>query len=93
MACAYLASHPARSFFFPQVSVCPYDVITGYTLFVEDEEKTLDSVVTRADLEGHIVVNLAGHCAEKLVMGQSEVTGECDRVRADGWYNVGGPER
>lgn len=59
-----------------QVSVCPYDVITGYTLFVEDEEKTLDSVVTRADLEGHIVVNLAGHCAEKLVMGQSEVTGE-----------------
>ena len=58
------------------MSVCPYDVITGYTLFVEDEDKAVDTVVTRADLEAHIVVNLAGQCSEKLVMGQSEVTGE-----------------
>ena len=56
--------------------MCPYDVITGYTLFVEDEDKAVDTVVTRADLEAHIVVNLAGQCSEKLVMGQSEVTGE-----------------
>jgi cell division protease FtsH len=61
---------------YTQVSVCPFDVITGYTLFVEDEEKSVDTVVTRAELEAHIVVNLAGQCAEKLVLGQSEVTGE-----------------
>ena len=59
-----------------RVSVCPFDVITGYTLFVEDEEKNADAVVTRSDLESHIVVNLAGQCAEKLVLGQSEVTCE-----------------
>lgn len=59
-----------------RVSVCPFDVITGYTLFVEDEDKNADSVVTRSDLESHIVVNIAGQCAEKLVLGQSEVTCE-----------------
>lgn len=58
-----------------QVSVCPFDLITGYTLFVDDEERAPD-MVTRADMEGQLVVNLAGRCAEKLVMGESEVTSE-----------------
>ena len=43
---------------------------------MEDEGKTIDSIVTRGDLESHIVVNLAGYCAEKLVMGEAGVTCE-----------------
>jgi cell division protease FtsH len=49
----------------------------GYTLFLEDEEKSMDSIVTRSDLESHMVVNLGGACAEKLVMGNDGVTCEC----------------
>lgn len=59
----------------PQVSVCPFNVVTGYTLLVEDEEKGVDAIMTRGDMEAHMVVNMAGRCSEKLVMGESEVTG------------------
>lgn len=51
-------------------------MITGYTLFVEDEERSAGAILTRSDMEAHMVVNLAGRCSEKLVMGESEVTGE-----------------
>ncbi len=42
-------------FFTPQVSVCPFNIITGYTLFVEDEDKSVDAVLTRSDMEAHMV--------------------------------------
>eukprot|EP00877_Chromochloris_zofingiensis_P008651 jgi/Chrzof1/4039/Cz13g18040.t1 len=58
-----------------RVSICPYNIVTGYTLFVEDEESRADAILTRGDMEAHMVVNLAGRCCEKLVMGESEVTG------------------
>lgn len=57
-----------------RVSICPNDLLTGYTLFLEDEGKTLDSVVTRGDLESHMVVNLGGTCAERLVMGEGGIS-------------------
>jgi cell division protease FtsH len=68
-----------------QVSVCPCNLITGYTLFLEDEAKTVDCIVTRSDLESHIVVNLAGYCAEKLVMGEEHTTalGAADSFHAN----------
>ncbi|KAG1670583.1 hypothetical protein FOA52_012156 [Chlamydomonas sp. UWO 241] len=68
-----------------RISICPGDVIMGYTLFLEDEEKSMDSVVTRSDLEAHMVMNLGGACAEKLVMGQEGVTslGAADTFQAN----------
>ncbi|KAG1666581.1 hypothetical protein FOA52_000548 [Chlamydomonas sp. UWO 241] len=60
-----------------RVAVCPFDVITGYCLFAQDEStrgRSADDEPTRPDLEAHVVVNLAGRCAEKLVLGESEVT-------------------
>lgn len=61
--------------------MCPYDVVIGYCLFAEDEFKTaIDEEPTRADMEAHVVVNLAGRCAEKLVLGESEVTCEWEHV-------------
>lgn len=65
-----------RALCFPRsVSVCPYNIVTGYTLFVEDEERSANAILTRSDMESHMVVNLGGRCAEKLVMGEGEVTG------------------
>jgi cell division protease FtsH len=40
---------------------------------VEDEEARADALLTRSDMEGAMVVSLAGRCAERLVMGESEV--------------------
>ena len=38
-----------------QVSVCPFDLLTGYTLFVEDEDRSVNALLTRADMEAHMV--------------------------------------
>jgi len=38
-----------------QVSVCPFDLLTGYTLFVEDEDRGVNALMTRADMEAHMV--------------------------------------
>ena len=38
-----------------QVSVCPFDLLTGYTLFVEDEDRSANALLTRADMEAHMV--------------------------------------
>jgi hypothetical protein len=45
----------------------------GYTLFVEDESARANALLSRGDMEGVMVVHLAGRSAEKLVMGESEV--------------------
>jgi cell division protease FtsH len=44
-------------------------------LFVDDEERHAGSLLTRSDMEARIVVRVAGRCAEKLVMGEGELTG------------------
>lgn len=64
-----------------RVSVCPYNVVTGYTLFVEDEARTAGALLTRGDLEARMVVHLAGRCAEKLVMGEGNLTGAASCTR------------
>jgi len=38
-----------------QISVCPFDLLTGYTLFVEDEDRSVNALMTRADMEAHMV--------------------------------------
>jgi cell division protease FtsH len=58
-----------------RVSVCPHGTTTGYTLFVDDEEKHAGCLLTRGDMEARMVVRVAGRCAEKLVMGEGELTG------------------
>ncbi|KXZ53715.1 hypothetical protein GPECTOR_6g632 [Gonium pectorale] len=58
-----------------RVSVCPLNVLSGFTLFVEDEEKSVNAILTRSELEARMVVHLAGRCAEKLVNGEGEMTG------------------
>eukprot|EP00879_Flechtneria_rotunda_P028172 GHRR01030255.1.p1 GENE.GHRR01030255.1~~GHRR01030255.1.p1 ORF type:complete len:520 (+),score=209.83 GHRR01030255.1:1412-2971(+) len=58
-----------------RVSICPYNMVTGYTLFVEDESARAQALLSRGDMEAVMVVHLAGRSAEKLVMGESEVTG------------------
>eukprot|EP00878_Enallax_costatus_P001473 GHUV01001624.1.p1 GENE.GHUV01001624.1~~GHUV01001624.1.p1 ORF type:complete len:977 (+),score=283.07 GHUV01001624.1:432-2933(+) len=58
-----------------RVSICPYNMITGYTLFVEDESARANALLSRGDMESVMVVHLAGRTAEKLVMGESEMTG------------------
>ncbi|GIL84930.1 hypothetical protein Vretimale_9765 [Volvox reticuliferus] len=58
-----------------RVSVCPLNIISGFTLFVEDEDKNVNAILTRSELEARMVVSLAGRCSEKLVMGEGNVTG------------------
>uniref|UniRef100_A0A383VRP6 AAA+ ATPase domain-containing protein n=1 Tax=Tetradesmus obliquus TaxID=3088 RepID=A0A383VRP6_TETOB len=60
-----------------RVSICPYNMITGYTLFVEDEAARANALLSRGDMEGVMVVHLAGRAAEKMVMGEAEMTGLC----------------
>ena len=43
-----------------RVSICPYNMITGYVLFVEDEGARANALLTRGDMEGVMVVHLAG---------------------------------
>ena len=38
-----------------RVSICPFNILTGYTLFVEDEDKSANALLTRSDLESHMV--------------------------------------
>ncbi|KAL3153794.1 hypothetical protein ABBQ32_013378 [Trebouxia sp. C0010 RCD-2024] len=57
-----------------KVSVCPGGLASGYTYFIPQEEHLESQVVTRGYLEGRMVVGMAGRCAEKLVMGEGNVT-------------------
>ncbi|GFR51495.1 hypothetical protein Agub_g13859, partial [Astrephomene gubernaculifera] len=59
-----------------RVSVCPLNVLSGYTLFVEDEDRCVNAILTRSELEARMVVHLAGRCAEKLVCGEGAMTGQ-----------------
>lgn len=79
--CVYEAGKALLAYITPdhdeiaRISICPYNIVTGYTLFVEDEDARADALLTRGDMESAMVVALAGRCAERLVMGESEMTG------------------
>jgi ATP-dependent Zn protease len=56
----------------------------GYTLFVEDEAARANALLSRGDMEGVMVVHLAGRAAEKMVMGEAEVRGALLAGRGSG---------
>lgn len=51
----HLQTQHAHVHMHTQVSVCPFDLLTGYTLFVEDEDRGVNALMTRADMEAHMV--------------------------------------
>lgn len=57
-----------------RVSVCPGGQATGYTYFLPMEERLESRITTRAYMESRIVVALAGRCAERLVLGDANVS-------------------
>jgi len=57
-----------------RVSVCPGGHATGYTYFLPMEERLESRVTTRGYMESRMVVALAGRCAERLVLGDANVT-------------------
>lgn len=57
-----------------RVSVCPSGLATGYTYFLPSEERLESRVTTRSFMESRIVVALAGRCAERLLLGDPNVS-------------------
>lgn len=57
-----------------KVSVCPSGVPTGSTFFLPREERLESRVVTRGYMEAKLVVCLAGRCAERLLLGDSNIS-------------------
>ena len=53
-------------FFAAQVVCCPGGLVTGYTRFIPNEEQLESNVVTRAHMEGQLVVALAGRWVSEL---------------------------
>lgn len=49
--------------FHSQVVCCPGGLVTGFTRFIPNEEQLESSVITRAHMEGQLVVALAGRSA------------------------------
>lgn len=57
-----------------RVSVCPGGLATGYTYFLPMEERLESRVTTRGYMESRMVVALAGRCAERLILGDANVS-------------------
>lgn len=57
-----------------------HECAAGYTLFVEDEAARANALLSRGDMEGVMVVHLAGRAAEKMVMGEAEVRQSVFRI-------------
>ncbi len=58
---------------------CVYvQIITGYTLFVEDEERNADAILTRGDMEAMMVVNMAGRCTGSAALTANKPPTGCD---------------
>lgn len=49
-----------------QVVCCPGGLVTGFTRFIPNEEQLESSVITRAHMEGQLVVALAGRSVFQL---------------------------
>jgi len=57
-----------------KVSVCPHGLPTGSTFFLPREERLESRVLTRGFMESKMVVSLAGRCAERLLLGDANIT-------------------
>lgn len=57
-----------------RVSVCPGGLAIGYTYFLPSEERLESRITTRAYMESRMVVALAGRCAERLSLGEANVS-------------------
>jgi len=57
-----------------KVSVCPGGAPTGSTFFLPREERLESRVVTRGYMEAKLVVCLAGRCAERLLLGDANIS-------------------
>ncbi|PSC74371.1 ATP-dependent zinc metalloprotease chloroplastic [Micractinium conductrix] len=57
-----------------RVSVCPGGVATGYTYFLPLEETLESRIITKGYMEAKMVVAMAGRCAERLVLGEANVS-------------------
>ena len=57
-----------------KVSVCPGGVPTGSTFFLPREERLESRVVTRGYMDSKLVVCLAGRCAERLLLGDANIS-------------------
>ena len=57
-----------------KVSACPGGVPTGSTFFLPREERLESRVVTRGFMEAKLVVSLAGRCAERLLLGDANIS-------------------
>ncbi|KAL4452773.1 hypothetical protein ABPG75_008435 [Micractinium tetrahymenae] len=57
-----------------RVSVCPGGVATGYTYFLPLEETLESRIITKGYMEAKMVVAMAGRCAERLVLGEGNVS-------------------
>ena len=57
-----------------KVSVCPGGVPTGTTFFLPREERLESRVVTRSYMDSKLVVSLAGRCAERLLLGDANIS-------------------
>lgn len=57
-----------------RVSVCPGGLATGYTYFLPQEERLESRILTRGYMEAKMVVAMAGRCAEKLVLGDANLS-------------------
>lgn len=59
-----------------RVNVCPNGKGTASTFFLPSEERLETHVVRRGYFESQMVVSLAGRCAEKLVYGEGQLSGQ-----------------
>ncbi|KAI7835886.1 hypothetical protein COHA_010231 [Chlorella ohadii] len=57
-----------------RVSVCPGGAASGYTYFLPREEALESRIVTKGYMEARMVVSMAGRCAERLVLGEGNVS-------------------
>lgn len=57
-----------------KVSICPGGVPTGSTFFLPREERLESRLITRGYMESKLVVCLAGRCAERLLLGDANIS-------------------
>ena len=57
-----------------KVSACPGGIPSGSTFFLPREERLESSVVTRSYMDSKLVVSLAGRCAERLLLGDANIS-------------------
>lgn len=57
-----------------QVSICPGGLPTSYSYFIPQEQFLETRIMTRAYMESKLVVLLAGRVAERLMLGEDNIS-------------------